>query len=78
MKKLLLVIVLLSLVAGTAFAARNFDGTNDYLDAGNPSALNLTGDEVTLSAWIKLETTNDEGKIVATIWLKIRYRGISQ
>ena len=45
--------------------ARNFDGSNDYLDAGNPSALNLSGDEVTLSAWIRLETTNDEGKILA-------------
>jgi len=46
-------------------AARNFDGSNDYLDAGNPSALNLTGDEVTLSAWIKLESTSTEGKILA-------------
>jgi len=34
--------------------ARNFDGINDYLDAGNPSALDITGDEVTLSAWMRL------------------------
>lgn len=33
--------------------ARNFDGVDDFLDAGNPTALNLTGDEVTLSIWIK-------------------------
>ena len=45
--------------------ARNFDGSDDYLDAGNPSALNLTGDEVTLSAWIRLESVADEGKILA-------------
>jgi len=45
--------------------ARNFDGSNDFLDAGNPSALNLTGNEVTLSAWIRLESTSNEGKILA-------------
>jgi len=45
--------------------ARNFDGSNDHLDAGNPSALNLTGDEVTLSAWIRLDTVDGEGKILA-------------
>lgn len=45
--------------------ARNFDGTNDYLDAGNPSALDLTGDQVTLSVWIRLESTFSEGKIIA-------------
>ena len=46
--------------------ARDFESSNnDYLDAGNPSALNLTGDEVTLSAWIKLESVSMEGKIIA-------------
>jgi len=45
--------------------ARNFNGTNDHLDAGNPSALNLTGDEVTLSARIRLESSSSEGKILA-------------
>ncbi len=45
--------------------SRNFDGTNDYLDAGNPSALNLSGDEVTLSAWARLDTVDGEGKILA-------------
>jgi len=44
---------------------RNFNGVNDHLDAGNPSALNLTADEVTLSAWIRLATVNGEGKILA-------------
>jgi len=45
--------------------ARNFDGSNDYLDAGNPSALNLSGDEVTLSTWMRLRSTITEGKILA-------------
>lgn len=46
--------------------ARNFEeSNNDYLDAGNPSALNLTGNEVTLSAWIRIEALNGEQKILA-------------
>lgn len=45
--------------------ARNFDGVNDYLDAGNPSALDLAGDEVTLSARVRLDTVDGEGKILA-------------
>jgi len=46
--------------------ARHFEAlNNDYIDAGNPSILNLTGDEVTLSVWIKLESTTMEGKIIA-------------
>lgn len=45
--------------------ARNFDGTDDFLDAGNPSALNLTGDEVSLSAWVNPDTISSEGKIIA-------------
>ena len=46
--------------------ARNFDASsNDFLDAGNPSALNLTGDEVTLAARIRLASATAEGKILA-------------
>jgi len=46
--------------------ARNFDDSNnDFLDAGNPSTLNLTGNKVTLSAWINLESVSSEGKIIA-------------
>jgi len=46
--------------------ARLFDKTNnDFLDAGNPSALNLTGDEVTLVARIRIATLNGEQKILA-------------
>lgn len=46
--------------------ARHFEkDDNDYLDAGNPSALNLTGDKVTLLARMKLESISGEGKIVS-------------
>jgi len=46
--------------------ARHFEkNNNDYLDAGNPSVLNLTGNKVTLLARIKLESTASEGKIVS-------------
>lgn len=46
--------------------ARDFEkSNNDYLDAGNPSVLNLTGDEVTLFARIKLESAVAEGKILS-------------
>lgn len=45
--------------------ARLFDGINDFLDAGNPSALNLSGDEITVSLWIKLASSSNDGKIFA-------------
>jgi len=46
--------------------SRNFEASNnDHLDAGNPPALDLAGDKVTLSAWIRLESTANEGKILA-------------
>ncbi len=46
--------------------SRHFEATNnDYLDAGNPSALNLTGNKVTLLARINLESDHTEGKIIA-------------
>jgi len=46
--------------------ARLFDQTNnDFIDAGNPAALNLTGDEVTLVARIRIATLNGEQKILA-------------
>jgi hypothetical protein len=33
----------------------DFDGTNDYMDAGNDSSLSISGD-LTLSAWINLDS----------------------
>jgi len=45
--------------------ARDFDGINDYIEVGDVPALDLTGDEVTLSAWIRIEDLNGEMKILA-------------
>jgi len=46
--------------------SRNFDMiNNDYIEVGDVPALDLTGDEVTLSAWIRLESAASEGKIIA-------------
>lgn len=46
--------------------ARSFDASSgDYLDAGNPAALNLTGDQVTVAARIMLASVNGEQKFFA-------------
>jgi len=46
--------------------SRLFDmASNEYLDAGNPSTLDLTGNKITLSAWINLVSSSSEGKIIA-------------
>ncbi len=46
--------------------ARNFDSGNpDYIDHGNPSALDLTGTEVTLSLWVRASSNGVEKKILA-------------
>jgi len=37
---------------------------NDYIEIGDVAALDLTGDEVTLSAWIRIEALNGEQKIL--------------
>lgn len=37
-------------------SAAGFDGTDDYVDMGSPSALNITGD-LTLEAWVKTTST---------------------
>ncbi len=35
---------------------RRFDGVDDYLDLGTPEALNITGKELTLEAWVYVES----------------------
>jgi len=46
--------------------ARNFEeSNNDYIEVGDVAALDLTGDEITLSVWIRLESAASEGKILA-------------
>ena len=37
--------------------ALNFDGVNDYVDLGFPSALQLSGPGMDISAWVKLSAS---------------------
>ena len=52
-------------VAGRNGTGLSFNGSNTYVDLGNPTALQLTG-SMTLSAWV-YETANvgDDGQIIA-------------
>lgn len=50
--------------AGNRGGALSFDGTNDYVNAGNPAGLKLTG-AMTLSAWIKIDTVSGNGRIIS-------------
>ena len=51
--------------AGKFGNALSFNGTNSYVDLGNPAALQLTG-SITLEAWVKAAATPpDDGQIVA-------------
>jgi glucose/arabinose dehydrogenase/PKD repeat protein len=52
-------------IAGRNGTALAFNGTNTYVDLGNPTALQLTG-SMTLSAWV-YETANvgDDGQIIS-------------
>jgi mannosyl-glycoprotein endo-beta-N-acetylglucosaminidase len=48
-----------SFTTGTASAdtsghALKFDGTDDYVDCGNGTSLQITGDQITLEAWINV------------------------
>jgi len=46
--------------------ARDFEeSSNEYVEIGDVAALDLTGDEVTLSAWIRIEALNGEQKVLA-------------
>lgn len=38
---------------GTAGKAQTFDGTDDYIDLGADSSMNITGTAISVSAWIK-------------------------
>ena len=44
--------------------ARDFDGINDDLDAGNPAALQITGDQITVAVWIRVANAAEK-KVVA-------------
>jgi len=46
--------------------SRNFEkDNNDYIEVGDVPDLNLTGNEVTLSVWVRLESVNGEVKVFA-------------
>lgn len=46
--------------------ARNFvAASNDFIDFGNPAVLDLTGDEVTLSLWVRLDSSVSSMKVFA-------------
>jgi hypothetical protein len=42
----------------------NFDGIDDYVDLGNPGALQLTG-PMTLAAWVNTRSLARNGRIIA-------------
>lgn len=43
----------------------SFDGTDDYVDAGSPSSLNLSSSPVTYSAWVKTNAVNSVHHYIA-------------
>jgi len=49
---------------GKSGSALHFDGTNDWVNLGNPSGLNFSG-QITIAAWIKATSTSSTRNIVA-------------
>lgn len=52
MKKLLLSLILLGFLSVHAQNTLDFDGSNDYVDCGNDTSLQIAGKQITLEAWI--------------------------
>jgi hypothetical protein len=50
--------------AGKYGNSGDFDGSNDYVNIGNPTTLQLTG-AMTVSAWVNYDTTDDNTRIVS-------------
>ncbi|MGG1515612.1 LamG-like jellyroll fold domain-containing protein [Paenibacillus oryzisoli] len=50
--------------AGHTNNALSFDGSDDYVDLGNPSKLRLTG-AMSLSAWVYLDSFTSAGRIIS-------------
>jgi hypothetical protein len=48
---------------GKLAGALQFDGVNDYIDCGNPSALNIQ-DKITLACWIKVASFTRAGQAI--------------
>ncbi len=47
-------------VTGKLGDGRYFDGVNDYITASNSSSLNITGNKITLSAWVNAPVPNGD------------------
>ena len=45
--------------------ARLFDGVDDRIDIGDVAALKITGDKISISAWVKIASKTAEKKLVA-------------
>jgi type II secretory pathway pseudopilin PulG len=50
---------------GKVGSAGSFDGSNDYVDCGNDTSLDMGTNDHTVEAWIKMEGMNSYGPIVA-------------
>lgn len=63
--------------AGKINGSLNFDGTDDYINAGNDSSLDIT-DSITISAWIKPAVTSSWNTVVvkggwsSAYWMNVR------
>ncbi len=68
MKKVYLLLLLLGSLALRAQNALDFDGSNDYIDCGNDTSIQIHGKYITLEAWIyptAWKTNAYEGNIIA-------------
>jgi len=50
-------------VDGIVFNAYSFDGTNDFIDVGNVSELNVGADDFTLSIWFRTTDTSTDAPV---------------
>lgn len=68
MKKILLVLALISFIFSNAQNTLDFDGSNDYVDCGNDTSIQINGKSITLEAWIyatSWKTNAYDGNIIA-------------
>ena len=61
-----------SWVTGTISGGLDFDGTNDYVDCGNDSSLDIT-DEITLAAWINMASRPTNNHWSDVLWKEDAY-----
>ncbi len=61
-------------VAFSSTHSINFDGSNDYLDCGNPTGLQITG-AFTISLWAKLDSSASDGTLYIMAGKDASYKG---